>query len=118
YLRTVKYAESVAFGERLLTQELLVLGLTLPSASDPAWEKLARASGANSREEILADIGLGKRLAAVVARRFAPGTDMIAITAAAVDEVTAARSSSIRIQGNEGQSVQLAPCCSPIPGDS
>ena len=117
YLRTMKYAESVAFGERLLTQELLVLGLPLPEADDPVWEKLARASGANSREEILADIGLGKRLAAVVARRFTPGTDVVATTAGVVDEVTAVRSAPVLIQGNEGQSVQLAPCCTPIPGD-
>src|SRR5690606_31932007 len=56
YLRTVKYADSVAFGERLLTQELLALGLTLPPPEDPVWAKLARSSGANSRDEILADI--------------------------------------------------------------
>ncbi|MBU4612603.1 bifunctional (p)ppGpp synthetase/guanosine-3',5'-bis(diphosphate) 3'-pyrophosphohydrolase [Achromobacter sp. GG226] len=118
YLRTVKYAESVAFGERLLRQELTVLGLELPESTDIAWNKLARATGANSREEILADIGLGKRLAAVVARRFSPGADVVATTAAAVDEFVAARSAPILIQGNEGQSVQLAPCCSPIPGDT
>src|SRR5690606_2144416 len=118
YLRTMKYAESVAFGERLLTQELLVLGLPLPEADDPIWEKLARASGANSREEILADIGLGKRLAAVVARRFGPGTDVVATTAGVVDEVTSVRSAPVLIQGNEGQSVQLAPGCTPIPGDA
>ncbi|GAA5235612.1 bifunctional (p)ppGpp synthetase/guanosine-3',5'-bis(diphosphate) 3'-pyrophosphohydrolase [Verticiella sediminum] len=118
YLRTVKYTESVAFGERLLTQELTLLGLHMPPAEDPVWHKLARATGADSREEILADIGLGKRLAAVVARRFAPGADVVATTAAAVDEFVAARSAPILIQGNEGQSVQLSSCCSPIPGDS
>ncbi len=117
YLRTVQYAESVTFGERLLDQELHHLGLALSDVSDATWEKLARSSGASSRDEILADIGLGKRLAAVVARRFAPNADVVALTAAAVDEVTAVRSASILIQGNEGQSVQLASCCSPIPGD-
>ncbi len=117
YLRTVQYAESVNFGERLLDQELHHLGLALSDVSDATWEKLARSSGASSRDEILADIGLGKRLAAVVARRFAPNADVVALTAAAVDEVTAVRSASILIQGNEGQSVQLASCCSPIPGD-
>ncbi len=118
YLRTVKYADSVAFGERLLTQELQALGLDMPPPDDPVWAKLARSSGANSRDEILADIGLGKRLAAIVARRFAPDSDMIATTAAAVDEVTSVQSAPILIQGNEGQSVQLSPCCSPIPGDA
>jgi len=117
YLRTVKYAESVAFGERLLRQALHGLKLELPGPDDPVWEKLARSSGARSRDEILADIGLGKRLAAVVARRFAPEHALVATTAAAVDEITSARSAPILIQGNEGQAVQLAPCCGPLPGD-
>lgn len=117
YLRTVQYDESAAFGERLLTQALNELRLTLPASEDPIWEKLARSSGAKSREEILADIGLGKRLAAVVARRFAPDHPLIATTAAADDEMTSAKSTPIQIHGNEGQGVQLAPCCGPLPGD-
>lgn len=118
YLRTVKYAESVGFGERLLSQALQEIKLDLPAADDPVWDKLARSTGARSRDEILADIGLGKRLAAVVARRFAPEHPLVATTAAAVDEITAARAAPMTIQGNEGQAVQLAPCCGPIPGDS
>jgi RelA/SpoT family (p)ppGpp synthetase len=117
YLRTVQYDESAAFGERLLTQALNELKLTLPASEDPIWEKLARSSGAKSREEILADIGLGKRLAAVVARRFAPDHPLIAITAAADDEMISAKLAPIQIHGNEGQGVQLAPCCGPLPGD-
>ncbi len=117
YLRTVQYDESAAFGERLLTQALSELKLSLPESDDPIWEKLARSSGAKSREEILADIGLGKRLAAVVARRFAPDHPLIATTAAADDEMTSAKLTPIQIHGNEGQGVQLAPCCGPLPGD-
>lgn len=117
YLRTVQYDESAAFGERMLTQALNDLNLSLPASDDPIWEKLARSSGAKSREEILADIGLGKRLAAVVARRFAPDHPLIATTAAADDEMTSAKLTPIQIHGNEGQGVQLAPCCGPLPGD-
>jgi len=118
YLRTVKYEESVGFGVRLLTQALEELHLALPAADDPQWDKLARSTGASSRDEILSDIGLGKRLAAVVARRFAPENALMATTAAAMDEMTAARAAPILIQGNEGQAVQLAPCCGPLPGDA
>lgn len=118
YLRTVKYEESVAFGRRLLEKALSELAIKLPKDDDPNWEKIARSSGAKSREEILADIGLGKRLAAVVARRLAPDHALIATTAAAVDEQTAVTSSPIVIHGNEGQAVQLAQCCGPLPGDS
>jgi RelA/SpoT family (p)ppGpp synthetase len=117
YLRTVKYEESVSFGERLLQQALEELHLNLPAADDPQWDKLARSTGASSRDEILSDIGLGKRLAAVVARRFAPENALLATTAAVMDEMTAARAAPILIQGNEGQAVQLAPCCGPLPGD-
>jgi len=117
FLRTSEYDESAAFGERQLLQALKELNLTMPDPEDAIWDKLARSSGAKSRAEIMADIGLGKRLAAVVARRFAPDHPLIATTAAADEEMTAARTMPIQIRGHEGQAVQLAPCCGPLPGD-
>ena len=117
YLRTVRYSESVAFGKRLLTQSLHELKLDFPGDDDPTWDKLIKESGAKSREEILADIGLGKRLAAVVARRFTADHPLLETTAAHIDVVSAARAAPILIQGNEGQAVTLAPCCGPLPGD-
>ncbi len=117
-MRTVRYSESVAFGERLLKQSFHELKLEFPKDDDPTWDKLLKESSANSREEILADIGLGKRLAAVVARRFAPLHPLIATTAAELDVLSAARAAPILIQGNEGQSVVLSPCCGPLPGDN
>ncbi|MER1967266.1 bifunctional (p)ppGpp synthetase/guanosine-3',5'-bis(diphosphate) 3'-pyrophosphohydrolase [Castellaniella sp. GW247-6E4] len=118
YLRTQRYEESTAFGRRLLAQAFDQIGLAYPSDGDAQWERLAKSSGAASRDEILADIGLGKRLAAVVARRFAPENTLVATTAAAVDEFTSVTSAPIVIHGNEGQAVQLAPCCGPLPGDA
>lgn len=118
YLRTVRYSESVAFGERLLKQSFHELKLDFPKDDDGTWDKLLKESSANSREEILADIGLGKRLAAVVARRFTPLHPLIATTAAELDVLSAARAAPILIQGNEGQAVVLSPCCGPLPGDN
>ncbi|MGB3274884.1 MAG: bifunctional (p)ppGpp synthetase/guanosine-3',5'-bis(diphosphate) 3'-pyrophosphohydrolase [Castellaniella sp.] len=118
YLRTERYEESVAFGRRLLNQAFDQLSIPYPKDDDPQWERLARGSGGASRTEILADIGLGKRLAAVVARRFAPENAMLETTAMAVDEFTSVTSAPIVIHGNEGQAVQLAPCCGPLPGDA
>jgi len=116
YLRTVKYEESVAFGQRLLKQAFAQLDTPYPADDNPEWDKLAKGSGAASRAEILADIGLGKRLAAVVARRFTPENALLATTAAEVDDLSAA--APIVIHGNEGQAVQLASCCGPLPGDA
>ena len=117
YLRTVRYSESVAFGERLLKQAFHDLQVPYPADDDPTWDKLIKESGAHSRQEALADIGLGKRLAAVVARRFAPDHPLIATTAAELDALSSAQAAPILIQGNEGQAVALSPCCGPLPGD-
>ena len=101
----------------MLEHALRELKLELPLADNPIWDKLNRSSGGTSREEILSDIGLGKRLAAVVARRFTPDHPLVATTAAADRALDAARFAPITIHGNEGQAVQLAPCCGPLPGD-
>ena len=50
---------------------------------EPAWERVVRDSGARSREELLADIGLGKRLPAVVAGRLTKTVDVNDAKAAA-----------------------------------
>ncbi len=118
YLRTERYEESVAFGRRLLNQAFDRLAMEYPADDDPQWQRLAKGSGGASRLEILADIGLGKRLAAVVARRFTSENPMLETTAMAVDEYNSATSAPIVIHGNEGQAVQLAPCCGPLPGDA
>ncbi|MBI2961016.1 MAG: bifunctional (p)ppGpp synthetase/guanosine-3',5'-bis(diphosphate) 3'-pyrophosphohydrolase, partial [Betaproteobacteria bacterium] len=69
FLRTMQADESRALGERLLNQAIRSLGAKAAEIEPERWEKLARESGAKSRQEILSDIGLGKRLAAIVARK-------------------------------------------------
>jgi guanosine-3',5'-bis(diphosphate) 3'-pyrophosphohydrolase len=95
-------------GELVLDQALRALKGSLAEVEEPAWERVVRDSGARSREELLADIGLGKRLPAVVARRLTKTVD--------VNEAKAA--GSVTIRGTEGMAVQLATCCRPIPGDA
>jgi GTP diphosphokinase / guanosine-3',5'-bis(diphosphate) 3'-diphosphatase len=110
FLKTMQYEESGALGERLLEQALKTLKSTLAEIDEPSWERVLRDGGARSRSELLADIGLGKRLSAVVARqlvRHAEGTR---------DDPRA--SGSVTIRGTEGMAVQLASCCRPIPGDA
>jgi guanosine-3',5'-bis(diphosphate) 3'-pyrophosphohydrolase len=107
FLKTMQYEESAGLGERLLDQALRSLKSSLAEIEEPAWERVMRDGGARSREELLADIGLGKRLPAVVARRLLKHVD--------VNEKAGA---SVTIRGTEGMAVQLATCCRPIPGDS
>ena len=64
-------------------------------------------------DSILQTIGLGVRLAAIVARRLAELRDR----QEPLGSMAEARPSTILIRGTEGVAVQLAKCCRPIPGD-
>jgi len=109
FLKTMHYQESVDLGETLLNQALRALNAELAEISDEQWEKLLRDITAKSRPELLADIGLGKRLAAVVARR---------LLAASEQALAEGNAGPIVIRGSEGMAVQFAKCCRPIPGDT
>jgi guanosine-3',5'-bis(diphosphate) 3'-pyrophosphohydrolase len=109
FLKTMHFQESAQLGERLLNQSLNGLGSGVVEIKDAQWEKLLRDVGMKSRQEILADIGLGKRLAAVVARQL--------LSLGEAGPVEAPLPGSVIIRGSEGMAVQFAHCCKPIPGD-
>jgi GTP pyrophosphokinase len=110
FLKTMQYEESARLGERLLNQALASLKIDPQTVSATQWDKLARESGAKSRQDLLADIGLGKHLPAVIARRLASPAETASGTTGAGGVIT--------ILGSEGMAVQFAKCCRPIPGDS
>ena len=115
HLRTINLTESVELGQELLAQALTQLNIN-PDLPEPTIEKLLNESSAKSMEELYADIGIGKRVAALVARHIFGLIDefngmqpMSTLEANELEPVT--------IYGSEGVSVQLAACCLPIPGD-
>jgi GTP pyrophosphokinase len=109
YLKTMQLQESAEVGELLLVQALRSLKANPDEISDAHWTRFFKGDAAKTREEVLADIGLGKRLAVVVAKK------LLSIGDAATDGE--ARLDSITIRGTEGLAVQFALCCRPIPGD-
>ena len=109
FLKTMQSGESAQLGERLLNQALQSLGVKVQDIGETHWNKLLRDTGVKTRQDILADIGLGRRLNMVVARQLASIGEM------STNETAA--NSVITIQGTEGMAVQFAPCCHPIPGD-
>ncbi len=110
FLKTMHYEESVRLGERLLNQALTGLKPDKVKIDDSHWKKLLRDGGAKSRQEILADIGLGKRLAVVVARRLLSLGGPLTREGKKIP-------GTVTIRGTEGMAVQFAKCCRPIPGD-
>jgi GTP diphosphokinase / guanosine-3',5'-bis(diphosphate) 3'-diphosphatase len=130
YLKTMQFDESAALGERLLAQALNSLGEGQSALDGARWDKLMKEVGVKSRQELLADVGLGRRLPAVVARRLAAlGETKVRESAQPSTEPTSAwqrlfgskakkpGAAAVLIRGADGIAVQLASCCRPIPGD-
>ncbi|TXH95179.1 MAG: bifunctional (p)ppGpp synthetase/guanosine-3',5'-bis(diphosphate) 3'-pyrophosphohydrolase [Pseudomonas sp.] len=130
YLKNMEAEESLALGTKLLTQALRAEGLKMPpgdehseGASGALWQELIRLGGNRSRDELLIDIGLGRKVASMAAKRLA---HLMAESGQRPDALTltlgrfadeAPTHSSVVIDGSEGATVRLAPCCCPVPGD-
>ncbi|PXX46771.1 RelA/SpoT family protein [Undibacterium pigrum] len=118
YLRTINLNESTELGKQLLAQALVSVNLN-PDLPDSLIDKLLNESSAKSLDEIHTDIGIGKRMAALVARHI---LDLVEDDSPSIpfqqygDKISNKRDPVI-IYGSEGLSVQLAACCLPIPGD-
>jgi GTP pyrophosphokinase len=114
YLKGLQQKESAALGERLLGQALATLKVDPEAITWERWEALAKEYGAKSQLEILADIGLGRRLSFVVAQALTRLGDR-------PDEAgtqAPAKPGALSLRGVEGVAIQYAKCCRPIPGDA
>ena len=131
YLKNMEQEESQDLGEKMLAQAMRAEGLQLPGppAEQPAdatlWQQLTRWSGNKTREDLFTDIGLGRKIATIVAKRLTklmieqgarPDALTLTMGRYAADDDAPAQG-LVLIDGSEGASVQLAPCCRPIPGD-
>jgi GTP pyrophosphokinase/guanosine-3',5'-bis(diphosphate) 3'-pyrophosphohydrolase len=109
FLKAIQLDGSSALGENMLNQELQILGVVPSEIPAAVWERVLHDSGKKTRREIFSDIGLGRSLAAVFARRLAAHDE--------VPQMEASVSTPLVIRGTEGMAIQLAACCQPIPGD-
>ncbi|MDB5999975.1 MAG: guanosine-3,5-bis(diphosphate) 3-pyrophosphohydrolase [Rhizobacter sp.] len=131
YLKNMEQAESQELGEKMLAQALRAEGLELPNGDENPenvvlWQALTRWSGNRNRADLLTDIGLGRKISTIVAKRLArlmtergarPDALTLTMGRYGSDDATPSQGMVV-IDGSEGATVQLAPCCSPIPGDS
>jgi GTP pyrophosphokinase len=129
HLKTRAHAESEELGERLLAQALRAEGIKQfpPDIVEyiPVIDKLLRFTGSKDRRELVTDIGLGKRIANIVAKRLAQllaehgeRPDALLLTRERFTAHETAAQGVITLDGSENASVQYAPCCRPIPGDT
>jgi GTP pyrophosphokinase len=88
------------------------------------WDKLLRFTGSRNRDELLMDIGLGKRIAGIVAKRLVA---LLAESGEKPDALLMTRErftahenpghGAVILDGSENASVQYPSCCRPVPGD-
>ncbi len=127
HLKTMEHTESEALGQKLLSQALRAEGIEhFPQAPEynPIWDKLLRFTGSKTRQELLTDIGLGKRISNIVAKRLVllladmgQRPDAVLLTQQRFSASDAHGMGAITLDGSENASVKFATCCRPIPGD-
>jgi GTP pyrophosphokinase len=128
YLKTRRYSEAIQLGERLLSQALRQHGGDAALVTDDIWEKLLHWTGSKGREELCADIAMGHRVPAVMAKRIemlireskGHSEQMRLDTAeweTARDDMPEHKQ-AIMIDGKGGESVSFPACCHAIPGDN
>ena len=110
YLKNLHKSEACALGKRLLVRELKTYSTGYDEIKPARWHKLLEDFKLNERAELLQDIGLGNRIAALVARQL---TEKPASAHRGAEK----NSTPLSITGTEGMVVNFPKCCLPIPGD-
>ncbi len=115
FLKNLQHDESITLGRRLLERALSELSLKCDDIPSERWQTLVTELGFENRDALLEQIGLGNRMAPLIARALLPqevGEGHALSTAPNNDN-----SRPLSIKGTEGTVVQYAKCCRPIPGD-
>lgn len=112
YLKHLRTGEAIELGQRLLTQALASESLSMEDVPANRIKALLEEYHLESIDDLLEEIGLGKRIAPLVALRLLPNR------ATGVKEVVGKNGKQpLYIKGSEGMVVNFGKCCHPIPGD-
>jgi guanosine-3',5'-bis(diphosphate) 3'-pyrophosphohydrolase len=112
YLKSIESEESSRLGEGMLNQALKALHINPSSIKESHWKKLIKDYGVKNKEDILAEIGLGRRMSVMVAHQLVSFMDGVSHEKGKHKQLDV-----ITIKGSESMAIQLASCCHPIPGD-
>ena len=110
FLKNQRRSEAIALGRRLLNKTLSSFGYHLSNIPKEKIGGLLEQTDFDVLDDLLEDIGLGNRMAYIVARRLIPSVEGEELPVNQ-DE------SSMAIRGAEGMLMTFAKCCHPIPGD-
>ncbi|WP_293267892.1 RelA/SpoT family protein [Neptunomonas sp.] len=108
FLKNQQRHESVELGRRLLNQFLGNYGISVDDIAADKLNPLLEGAEFSTLEDLLEDIGMGNRMAYVVARKLKPDESDVELQKG---------QKPIAVQGTEGLVIQYAKCCYPIAGD-
>ena len=113
HLKRLRAEEAIELGEMLLDQALAVESAGLDDVPAPAVDALLADLKLGSIQALFEEIGIGKRLAPLVAKRLTTGGDEPSTDG----DSTPGSRPPLYIRGSEGMVVNFGKCCHPIPGD-
>jgi len=114
FLKNLKKDEAKNLGERMIDRALEQFCVTLTQIGPQALERALSELKCADKGALLIDVGLGRRLAPIVARALVvtdPGELGLG------DAKDSAPALPLAIKGIEGMVVSFPKCCRPIPGD-
>ena len=114
FLKRLEHEDAVDLGHRMLDRALEAMESSLDRVPSDRIEQLLADLRYRRLEELLADIALGNRMPAQMARMMVNGQDDLPLTDA---ELPVSPTERIMITGNERGVLSFAACCHPIPGD-
>ena len=97
-------------GKRLFKNALKKYSIRSSDITDAMKDKLVSRLNLQSWSDVVYDVGMGQRMAAVIVRQMIPDLFKESNPADTPDY-------SVAIQGTEGLGVQYGGCCNPIPND-
>jgi RelA/SpoT family (p)ppGpp synthetase len=109
YLKNLRFGDARELGRRLLDQSLRDAGTSLRKIPRDVFSKVLEELGLNNTAELFEQLGLGERLAPLVAKALLDGPQ--------VGTDNDPDRTPIVIAGTEGMVLSYGRCCHPIPGD-
>ena len=118
-VKSEKHAESLELGLTLLKRSLKGFNTRLGDLTDVQKQRVVAHNQVNSFDDLIGEIGLGNRMAFLVARQLVMGSPEAA--EGSIPSITAVQDdtlqSPVTIRGSDGLLLKFADCCKPIPGD-
>jgi (p)ppGpp synthase/HD superfamily hydrolase len=108
--KNLKREEAVRLGRRMLDRALAVFEVTADDISSKRLKTLLEEYKMKKVDDLLVEIGMGRRPSVLVARALVP----------AGDDASGGGETAMRplvIKGSEGMVTRFSKCCRPIPGD-